>query len=190
MEWMYLKVSFPEGILFPEVNFILIILPWMVKFLAGIGALYKNYRIGYITYFANIAVYWICWALRDYYFKFLKPNPSIVETDRLVILLILDISKFGFPDAGLAYIVSVLLSYTILWGNAERKFVLIVTNGVLTCLLLYGYAHGHMLYFWQIALTFLFSVALTSIFMRVAGTIESFLESRFGDQSAKGELLY
>lgn len=169
MNTIVIRVQYPEGAYFPEIILILMMLPFVLLILNGVGAIYRNFARGYFFYLVTGVIYTTSWILRDYLFQYLRPVPDIVTSNHAKFF---DISSFGFPDAGLAFVVAVLLSNVVLFGN-PKEGVLIVTNFVILCLLSFLYWYTNLLYMYQIVFTYLFATVMTYLGIFLARSLES-----------------
>lgn len=157
---------------FPEVGIILTMLPFILLILNGVGALYRNFTRSYFFYLVTTSVYTIAWLLRDYWFLYTRPIPQIIQCDHAKLF---DVSAYGFPDAGMSFIVSVLLSNVALFGSLKNQLRVIITNFILLCLLTFAYFYADLLYFYQIVGTYLFATILTYFGMFLARVCEECL---------------
>jgi hypothetical protein len=137
---------------------LLTVLPFVVFILNGLRIISGQRPQPWTYYLISSVVYLVSRYVQDHLFMSPIPDNTCVKSNHP---LIFGISSYGFPDAGLCYMISILTCRIVLSWSKTSATIQHVTHTIAVCLLLYAYYYTNHLWWWQILCTFIWAVVFT-----------------------------
>jgi hypothetical protein len=141
--------------LFPDLGVGIPALAMTIWWLHVFRVIYNFFPRGFLYLLINVAVYYLSFVFSDYVFVSLKPYLQCVFVSR-----ILGISRYGLPAADLAYVLSILVLNSILFGGYVNM-ELTVANLVAFFILPFFYWWAFQLTAFQALFTVVWAAVLT-----------------------------